>query len=120
MMNKHEKMKEHEYAVIGRNVVETREHKREYNEAMAPKWKRKGDAMKSCRKCLGISRQKLAYKMQVSTPVVTRLEEGKPVKRRKMAEQAYQLALENINFRRERRFLLLNECITPDENNRSK
>lgn len=108
-MNKHEKMNEHEYAVIGRNVVESREQKKAYNDTMAPQWKRKGEAMKSCRKCLGISRQKVAEKMQVSTPVVTRLEDGRPVKRRKMAEQAYQLALENINFRRERRLMILNE-----------
>lgn len=108
-MKKYEKMNEHELAAIGRNVLETREHKREYNETKAPEWRRKGNAMKSCRKYLGISKGKLGQQMNCSVTVVTRLEEGKPVKRRKMAEQAYQLALENINFRRERRLMLLDE-----------
>lgn len=102
-------MTEKELAGIGRKVKEMQEKRKEYNRAMASQWRRTGEMLMHCRTCLGISRQKMAETMNCSVPVITRLEEGRPVRRRKLAEKAYKLALENINFQRERHLMLLGE-----------
>lgn len=74
------------------------ESMKEFCMANQKSWKQSGEILRQLRWTLEVSQAAVARKIGVSASLISRLENGKPIKRRRMVETSYRTALEVIKL----------------------
>lgn len=77
-------------------------NKEEFILANQPQWERTGHILQEMRLALEISQKEIANRIGVSTSVISRLERGEPIQRRKLVETSYRTALEAIQLAKQK------------------
>lgn len=85
---------------IGEKVLENQEAQREFNELNHDDWVREGEALRQARLALKITLKEMAQHMGCCAKTVSRLETGKPVKRRNMVYSSYITTLKYLPLAR--------------------
>lgn len=86
--------------LIGEKVIENQEAQRLYNKLNHDDWVREGETLRQARLALKITLKEMAQHMGCCTKTVSRLETGKPVKRRTMVYNSYMTTLRYIPLAR--------------------